>query len=229
MKKQLIILFALAFTVSGFAQDASSGFERYRVIIQKAPFGEDEVDTIVMVQPPPAKNWAAEYRISMLREKAGGVVAGLVNKKTNRSVILNLNETDPVEGLKLLSADMEKMEISLQKGGETRSLSINPEDMAIKATARPATAKKSSGSKKSSFRARMEERRRMMAEAQKKKAPPKQPRLSGAALQKHLENYQVEAIKSGLPPLPVPITPAMEEQLVRDGALPAAPGGPPGP
>lgn len=40
-------------------------------------------------------------------------------------------------------------------------------------------------------------------------------------LKKHLEAQQMDAIRTGKPPLPIPLTPAMDAQLVREGVLPA--------
>ncbi len=68
-------------------------------------------------------------------------------------------------------------------------------------------------------------------------------RLTGEALQKHLQEYQMELIRTGQPPLPIALTPEMDAQLVREGVLPAqnaegaappspdaaAPAGPPAP
>ena len=55
---------------------------------------------------------------------------------------------------------------------------------------------------------------------QQQPEPPPQPTLTGDALQKHLENVQMDAIRNGLPPLPMPLTPAMDAQLVKEGVLP---------
>ena len=48
-------------------------------------------------------------------------------------------------------------------------------------------------------------------------------RLTGEALQKHLQDYQMELIRTGQPPLPIPLTPEMDAQLVREGVLPEQP------
>ena len=42
----------------------------------------------------------------------------------------------------------------------------------------------------------------------------------GEALQQHLQNYQVEAIRQGLPALPIQLTPEQDAQLVKEGVLP---------
>lgn len=45
-------------------------------------------------------------------------------------------------------------------------------------------------------------------------------RLSGEALEKHLQEYQMQLIRQGQPPLPIPLTPDMDNQLVNEGILP---------
>jgi len=49
-----------------------------------------------------------------------------------------------------------------------------------------------------------------------------------AEIQAHLQNYQKELIRQGLPPLPVPLTPKTDRELVAEGVLPALPPPPPG-
>lgn len=45
------------------------------------------------------------------------------------------------------------------------------------------------------------------------------PALTGDDLKKHLEKVQMDAIRKGLPPLPLPLTPEMDAQLVKEGVL----------
>lgn len=61
-------------------------------------------------------------------------------------------------------------------------------------------------------------------------APPEPPgfshrheRLSGEALENRLQEYQKELIKSGRTPLPIPLTPETDAQLVKEGVLPPQP------
>ena len=44
--------------------------------------------------------------------------------------------------------------------------------------------------------------------------------ISGEELQRHLEDYQMQVVQRGLPPLPVPLTPELESRLVEEGVLP---------
>ena len=46
--------------------------------------------------------------------------------------------------------------------------------------------------------------------------PPPEPKMTGPELEKHLQNYQLEVIRQGLPPLPIPLTPEMDAQLVAE-------------
>ena len=62
-----------------------------------------------------------------------------------------------------------------------------------------------------------------MARLQERQAePPPQPKYTGEELEKHLKEYQMEVIRQGLPPLPIPLTPDMDDQLVKEGVLPPA-------
>ena len=46
------------------------------------------------------------------------------------------------------------------------------------------------------------------------------PIYTGEELERHLQDYQMEVIRQGLPPLPVQLTPDRDAQLVAEGLLP---------
>jgi len=60
-------------------------------------------------------------------------------------------------------------------------------------------------------RRRLEEMRQRAAKAQK---------ITPEQVEKHLQDYQMDLIRKGLPPLPIPLTPDMDDQLVAEGVLP---------
>ena len=60
---------------------------------------------------------------------------------------------------------------------------------------------------------------RMQQRQQVEQPPP--PKYTGDELEKRLQEYQMEVIRQGLPPLPIPLTPEMDSQLVQEGILPA--------
>lgn len=52
------------------------------------------------------------------------------------------------------------------------------------------------------------------------------PKLTGDALQQHIQQYQMDLIRAGGtkgPPLPMQLTPEMDQQLVKEGVLPPLP------
>ena len=59
-----------------------------------------------------------------------------------------------------------------------------------------------------------------------KPLPPPPPKYSGEELQGHLQKYNMELIRAAArgetntPPLPIPLTPEQDAQLVREGILP---------
>ena len=65
-----------------------------------------------------------------------------------------------------------------------------------------------------------ERRRQRQLERQRPVEAPK-PIYSGEELERHLQNYQMEVIRQGLPPLPVQLSPERDAQLVEEGFLPA--------
>ena len=65
-----------------------------------------------------------------------------------------------------------------------------------------------------------ERRATRMQQRQEPPPPPLQPKYTGEALEKHLKEYQMQVIREGLPPLPIPLTPEMDNQLVSEGVLP---------
>ena len=52
------------------------------------------------------------------------------------------------------------------------------------------------------------------------KRPPT-PKYTGAELKKHLQEYNMEVIRKGMPPLPIPLTQEQDDLLVKEGILPA--------
>jgi hypothetical protein len=192
-------------------------FERYRVILDKKPFGEAPVvDNRPPPAPPPnpAESFARAIRISVMYEEENGELRiGFVDDQKKDFFFLKLGEIH--EGIELVSADYEEGEAVLRRGAEVAIIkqksasveAITPEQLQQRQQNRPLS---------------YEERRRRRAEEEERRRnqPPPEPRLTGAELEAHLKNYQMEVIRQGLPPLPIPLTEEMDDQLVREGVLP---------
>jgi len=190
--------------------EANEGFERYQLIIDKHPFGEEppEAET---VQISLSQSFAKNLRLSMLFEGPDGDIrVGVVDTASKESYILRMGEEE--DGLELVEADLRASEALLRKGNEVALFKLESGEI-------EPLSKGQQAARRSSYA----ERRRERAAARSPQQPskePQQPRLTGEALRQHLEEVQMDAIRSGLPPLPLPLTPEMDKQLVDEGVLP---------
>jgi hypothetical protein len=200
---------------------ADVGFERYQIILDRKPFGDLPLPMTVDPNAQPQVSFAQGLRLSMITEdtETGEQRVGFVDTRSNKSYVLGVGESE--EGYELVSADWDNEEAILRNGSEMALIkltsgevqSINPadqskriQDMQQNQSTRPSYAERR--------RLRQEQ---MQKEAEVLKAAPK---YSGDELAKHLYDYQMEVIRQGLPPLPIPLTPAQDEQLVKEGVLP---------
>ncbi|MFC1467357.1 hypothetical protein ACFLQY_01505 [Verrucomicrobiota bacterium] len=211
MKQLLAILFFG--TVAATA--ASNSFQDYKVILDRRPFGE--APAVGVPSTPAVASTPSTYRLSALYEGIDGQTrAGLVNKKNNKSLVLRPDTTE--DGIKLVDADLSAGTATIIERGRTYVLELAATP-APEATPAPAPEKKQTRT------SRFSERRRRLLERINKKNAKKQepekaePRLRGEELQKHLEEYQMEVIRRGMPALPVPLTEEMDRQLVEEGIL----------
>ena len=209
VKLKFFILALFSLVLSTLA--AEEGFERYQIIIDKRPFGEEPPEAAAPKQIPLNQSFAKNLRLTMIYEgPSGDVRVGVIDNKLKKNHTLKIGEI--IDGLELVEADIEKSEAMIKKENEVALFKLEegaPEPL----------NKKQQTARKNSY----EERRRALlnrVNQQKKKEEPAQPALTGEALRKHLEEVQMNAIREGLPPLPLPLTPEMDAQLVEEGYLP---------
>jgi hypothetical protein len=202
----LILLFSAASTVAD-----DEGFKRYQLILDKQPFGQAPPEADV-VQVPASQSFARNLRLSMLFEGPDGTTrAGIVDNTTKKSYILRIGE--PQEGLEMVEADIKASEAMLRKGNEVALFKLE-------AGAGESISRTEQASRQSSYAERRRALLQKIEERRKEAEPPPEPQLTGDALKKHLEQVQMDAIRNGLPPLPLPLTPEMDAQLVSEGLLP---------
>lgn len=190
---------------------------RYQNILEKKIFGSKPAivrpDPSRNVAPTPLRSWAEDWRLVMLVEEDDGTIrAGLVNVKDQSMAIMNIGEQDPDTGISLVEASYKDESGTFSQNGQRATLNVPLTPLAAPVAA-PRT--RSSRSRHSSFR-------RSSSPVPTPRAAPQpiQPRYTGAELDKHLKDYQMEVIRKGLPPLPVPLTKEMDKQLVKEGVLP---------
>lgn len=193
------------------------GFDHYRVILDRKPFGDPPPPPARPTPPqrPPANPIARTIRLTAMMETLDGDLrVGLHDQSQNQSFFLRVGETR--HGIELVSASYAERRAVLYRDGETEVLTFETSgrdtsvDQPQRAGNRPTP------------QSTYEDRRRARREAQeqRRREPPPEPVLTGEALQQHLQDYQMEVIRQGLPPLPIPLTAEMDDQLVREGILP---------
>lgn len=233
MKRCIIIQSAGAMAVAaavllsapGMAQASAPGsvrpFEDYQVILERSPFGDL---TEAAVEEPPREvplneSFAAQMTLVGIYEdksEDGMLEVAIVDKKDNQYFKLRIGETDP-NGVTLVEADYEMDEAMLKKGNEVVVLSMRAGATGHVISAQEQEAKRGEMEQK---RLSYAERRRMRQEARKKPRELPQPLYTGEELEKKLQESAMDAIRKGMPPLPVTLTKENDDQLVAEGYLP---------
>jgi hypothetical protein len=193
---------------------AATDFSHYELILERKPFGEPPAGP-VDPRPPVAEtdSFARAIRLSALYEIAGEIRVGLIDEQSKENFFLGIGETH--NGIELVSASFEEEEAVLRRGAEMAVINLQE--------GRPQTVPAADQPRRVSDaqRSYIDRRRARQEAAERRQAPPPtEPRLTGEALQAHLQEYQMEVIRQGLPPLPIPLTPEMDQRLVEEGVLP---------
>lgn len=143
-KTILLLAWTAATLVTARAADT---FDRYQVILEREPFGAPPPEPAAPPPPPMEEEppWAKTYRLCSVYESNGnGIQVALVDNKTNKPVMLTLGK-DPVEGIELLSANVQEEEAVLTKDGRQVTMKVEaskapPPRTATKAPPRATTA-----------------------------------------------------------------------------------------
>ena len=198
----------------GTAVLAAPDFSHYQLILERKPFGEPPAEPAQPLLPvSEADSFARAIRLSALYEIAGEIRVGLIDEQNKENFFLSIGETH--NGIELVSASFEEEEAVLRRGAEMAVISLREgTPQAVPAAQQPRRVSDAQRSYADRRRARQEAAERRQVQ------PPAEPRLTGEALQEHLQEYQMEVIRQGLPPLPIPLTPEMDQRLVEEGVLP---------
>lgn len=222
-----IIMFSMVIAVSmAYAEEPVYNPERYDVILDRSPFGNDPLLDVPNPEQKAAAAAAAaakELRLCFLLEsESGDIRAGFQNLKVKpgdpKSIILRVGES--FMGMKLLEINLADAQAILETQGEPVVFDLSKAPSPAKAPVpKPQPPKRQFGG---GFR------RREPPQA-KPAAPPIEPKISPEEqirrreeIRANLQEYQMEVIRSGMPPLPIPLTQEMDDQLVAEGVLPPA-------
>lgn len=205
MKKRTLYSMFLLGAIHLFAAD--EGFERYQLIINRKPFGDDPPEAEA-VQISLNESFAKNMRLSMLFEGPNGDIrAGIIDDRNKKNYILRIGEIE--DSIELVEANLQASEALVRKGNEVALFKLKE--------AKPELLSKTEQKARQS--AYEQRRQTVLKRQQQAQQKPPEPRLTGEALRKHLEEVQMDAIRTGKPPLPMPLTPEMDAQLVSEGVL----------
>jgi len=237
-----MILTAIFCTSESYGSaEPDDGFSRYQIIISRKPFGEPPPEPVKVKEPevkPQQDSFAKTMRVFGINKPEGGALeVGIWDNATKSHFLLNEGESNG-DGVKVVSVNFDLEEVTLEKAGEIAVVSLTNQNVAVAnpkavkgakpgrkigkvAAVKPGTAKKVSN-----YRTRRQERRAEKLEEvreavrRKKEAIENAPKYTKEQLRKKLEDYNMEVIRQGLPPLPIELTQAQDDQLVKEGFLP---------
>lgn len=195
---------------------------RYDVIVERSPFGADPlVDEENRKEVAAAKALEKDYRLCFLLESESGEVrAGFQNKKAKKgepkSVMLMVGESHG--SMKLLDIDLENSSATLQYQGREITFELaKPKAGATKPNVPAATPNRPQRRFGGGFRRTTPEEPQPEPEPQ---PSSEEVEAQQAAVRETLQDYQMEVIRQGMPPLPVQLTKERDDQLVAEGFLP---------
>jgi hypothetical protein len=205
----IMILGAVAAAAIGDTPD----FSRYQVILDRKPFGVAPPPEVVAPVFTPENSFAKSLRMCALLEDDNGIRIGLIDQSNNKNFFLSVGQTE--ESIELVSASYEDEEAVIRKGEEMAVIKLQSGEIQPLSPAEQQARLNAPQGRRPSYA-----ERRQMRQQQRYTEPPPQPKYTGEELEKHLNEYQMEVIRQGLPPLPIPLTPEMDQQLVNEGVLP---------
>ncbi len=140
---------------------------------------------------------------------------GIVDDQKKDSFFLSVGETR--DGLELVTANYEEEEAVLRMGTEMAVVKLKAGEVELVQPQDQDARLREVRERRATY----EERRRQRAlQSERRVREPPEPVYTGEELQRHLREYQMEVIRQGLPPLPIPLTEEMDRQLVEEGILP---------
>jgi hypothetical protein len=218
MKRLVIMLVLGGWIPAGVLAAAPRAFADYEVILSRQPFGTPpdrapEPERVIPVH----ESFAAQMVLSGIYElDDGNLRVAVVDKKDNSYFTLMVGEKAD-SGIELVDVDYDKEEAVLKKGEEVVVLRMSgASGTQVLSTTERQDRMKQAEERRMSY---AERRRQRQIERQRPVEAPK-PIYTGEELERHLQNYQMEVIRQGLPPLPVQLTPDRDAQLVAEGFLP---------
>lgn len=206
-----------------------ASFSRYQIILDRMPFGIEPAPLPLPTTNKPVQSDVATRALKMCavtrNQMTGKLQVGLVDVATKKNYFLNVGETE--DGITVLDADYEGEKAKLSKDGAESWITMTDAQSMASVTAAPSADARRTMMPGAPPGIRTRGMRSPPAPSAPAPAAPQEvattPKLTGEALKKHLEQYQMDLIRSRGekgPPLPMELTPEMDAQLVKEGVLP---------
>jgi hypothetical protein len=225
----VIIVAATLQTVCAVSED----FSRYQGILDRKPFGEplpDPSQVAANAAVPEAELFTKTLKMVAIKlDQNGRIRVGFLNQAAgNKSYYIRVGEKSD-DGIELVDADFELESALLKKDMQSGWIYMgsSPQKPAAtpKGVAPPSPASTSSTMAKAVQQKRVSLYAELLRKRREEQQAPQQPntadsKLTGDQLEKHLKEYQMDAIRKGMKPLPIPLTKEMDDQLVAEGVLP---------
>ena len=224
IKMKKIILMIFVYVTSTFTDFEKVG--KYQIIIDRQPFGKE------LISPEPsvssikdeatalaaAKAAEKELRLCFIFETTKGMIrAGFQNKivKKGEPKSIMLGVGDSFKGMKLVDVNIQESTATLDRNGVMIMFSLNkPAENSLGNLKTSPTRKFNSGFREQNINTKV------ITKEKEVKLTAQQQEQRKQEIQESLRQYQMDVIRAGLPPLPVPLTKQMDDQLVSEGVLP---------
>jgi hypothetical protein len=214
------------------ASGLADGLGKYQLILDKQLLGSEKV-----TPPPPtrtrtapeerAPSWAEEYRMTMMTQDEDLVRVGLQHIRDQTAFLLiEGREFNPETDLfQLVSANYAQSTATIRHRETEHRFDLQTmptvppvrverqQESTTPIRRRPRPTIRQTGPRNRSPSAQVED-------PSEKEEPTVRRFESREELEAHLQEQQMDAIRRGNPPLPIPLTEKMDDQLVREGVLP---------
>lgn len=225
IKKTILIIGCINIFFISNASEITYDLNRYNFIIDRAPFGSEslDIDVVSSVQSDQKAVAAAKSAEKLLRlcfifeTNKGDIRAGFENKTAKqgdpKSIVLGVG--DSFQGMRLLSINLNDSSATLDRNGVKIKFSLSKP---------PASIKMSQSPEKTQTERRFGGGFKQIDNSSLKSSKPElskeEQEIQREQITENLRLYQMDVIRSGQPPLPIPLTQEMDDQLVAEGILP---------
>lgn len=203
-------------------------FSSYEIILQRQPFGRVPAKSVTAAAASQAAAAAGSFikdlRMCAITENDAGVRVGLIDLKSAPPKSYFLYVGDVEDGIQLVEADFTRERGLLRKGTEEYWISMGAAETGSSASggggpvASVTTVAGGASGRRPSYAERLRQRRE--EEQKRLQELAAQPKVSPEEIEKSLQEYQMDVLRRGEPALPIPLTPEMDDQLVKEGVLP---------